>query len=291
MGILMLATQLLLGWVINRRVRVSTQQLQATLDELRRKNQEVEGFVYIVSHDLRAPLVNVKGFSRELEASCARLKQLMASCSSLDEYRRTSAEVLDEEIDGALHYISASASKFERLIEALLGLSRHGRQQYTLERINVWELVTNAVATFEQSITEAGAEVEVGSLPAVQADATALCQVFSNLIGNCLKYRSADRRLKIEIGGQVEGDAVHYWVRDNGLGIPEAGQARLFQVFQRLHPQQAQGEGMGLAIAHRIIERHHGKIWAESREGEGSTFHFSLPADPDSQRKVFEENS
>jgi light-regulated signal transduction histidine kinase (bacteriophytochrome) len=138
-------------------------------------------------------------------------------------------------------------------------------------------LVASATANFQQAITEAGAEVEVGLLPSVTADATALGQVFSNLIGNALKYRSPERPLKIEVGGQVKGDLVRYWVRDNGLGIPEYAKERLFRVFQRFHPQQAEGEGMGLAIAYRIVERHGGKTWAESREGAGSTFNFSLP--------------
>jgi light-regulated signal transduction histidine kinase (bacteriophytochrome) len=185
---------------------------------------------------------------------------------------------LEEEIGGALHYISASTTKFERLINALLSLSRQGRQVYQLTRVNIWELVTNSVANFQQVIAEAGADVEIGALPSATADVTALGQVFSNLIGNALKYRSPKRSLRIEIGGQVEEGIVHYWVRDNGLGIPEFGKAKLFQVFQRFHRQQAEGEGMGLAIAHRIVERLGGKIWAESREGEGSAFHFSLPA-------------
>jgi signal transduction histidine kinase len=143
--------------------------------------------------------------------------------------------------------------------------------------VDVEELVASAVGNFQQAIAEACAEVEVNNLPSVRADMTALGQVFANLIGNSLKYRSPERPLKIEVGGQIEDRAVHYWVRDNGLGIPEASKARLFQVFQRFHPQRAQGEGMGLAIVHRIVERHGGKIWAESREGEGTTFHISLP--------------
>jgi light-regulated signal transduction histidine kinase (bacteriophytochrome) len=167
--------------------------------------------------------------------------------------------------------------KFERLIDSLLMLSRHGRQIYRIVDLNVGEVVAEAVATFRQQITEAGATVDVGYLPSVKGDLTSLGQVFSNLIGNSLKYRSPDRPLKLEIGGRVEDGTVNYWVRDNGLGIPETGKARLFQVFQRFHPQQAQGEGMGLAIAHRIVERHGGRIWAESREGEGTTFRFSLP--------------
>jgi PAS domain S-box-containing protein len=262
------------------RVVERTRELEITVEELQRKNQEVEAFVYIVSHDLRAPLVNVQGFVRELEESGKRLKEVIQACPNWEFCWPGVEPILNDEMGGALRYISASADKFERLIDALLRLSRQGRQVYQLTRVNVWDLATNAVATYQQAIIEAGAEVEVDELPSVTADATALGQVFSNLIGNCIKYRSPDRSLKIEVGGQVEKGVVHYWVRDNGLGIPEYGKTKLFQVFQRFHPRQAVGEGMGLAIAHRIVERHGGKIWAESQEGQGAAFHFSLPAIP-----------
>jgi len=271
------------------RVVERTRELEITVEELRRKNQEVEAFVYIVSHDLRAPLVNVQGFVRELEESCKHLKEVLQTYPNWEICWPGLSPILNEEMGGALHYISASAAKFERLIDALLGLSRQGRQDYHLTRVNVWDLATNAVATFRQAIIEAGAEVEVDELPSVTADATALGQVFSNLIGNCLKYRSPDRPLKIEVGGQVEAGMVHYWVRDNGLGIPEYGKTKLFQVFQRFHSRQAEGEGMGLAIAHRIVERHGGKIWAESQEGQGTAFHFSLPGHPASATKITQE--
>jgi PAS domain S-box-containing protein len=263
---------------LEQRVVERTRELEETVAELQRKNQEVEAFVHIVSHDLRAPLVNVQGFVRELEESCKNLRGVIQACPQWESCWPGIQPVLEDEIGGALHYISASTTKFERLINALLLLSRQGRQVYQQTRVNVWELATNSVATFQQLITEVGAEVEIGALPSATADATALGQVFSNLIGNAIKYRSPQRSLRIEIGGQVEEGIVHYWVCDNGLGIPEYGKDKLFQVFQRFHRQQAEGEGMGLAIAHRIIERLGGKIWAESQEGEGTTFHFSLPA-------------
>jgi PAS domain S-box-containing protein len=273
---------------LERRVAERTRELEETVGELQRKNQEVEAFVHIVSHDLRAPLVNVQGFVRELEESCKTLKTVIQTCPSWEFCWPGIQPVLEDEIGGALHYISASTTKFERLINALLQLSRQGRQVYQLMRVNVWELVTNSVATFQQAIAEIDAEVKIGALPSATADATALGQVFSNLIGNAIKYRSPQRSLRIEIGGQVEEGIVHYWVRDNGLGIPEYGKTKLFQVFQRFHRQQAEGEGMGLAIAHRIVERLGGKIWAKSQEGEGSAFHFSLPMNPVSTTKTLE---
>ena len=276
---------------LEKRVAERTRELEETVAELQRKNQEVEAFVHIVSHDLRAPLVNVQGFVRELEESSKTLRAVIQGCPRSDGCWPAIRPVLEDEIGGALHYISASTTKFERLINALLGLSRQGRQVYQLARVNVWELVTNAVATFQQLIVEAGAEVVVRALPSATADATALGQVFSNLIGNAIKYRSPGRRLRIEVGGQVEEGQIHYWVRDNGLGIPEYGMSKLFQVFQRFHRQQVEGEGMGLAIAHRIVERLGGKIWAESQEGKGSTFHFSLPANPVSTQKIAESTT
>jgi PAS domain S-box-containing protein len=271
---------------LEKRVAERTHTLEETVAELQWKNQEVEAFVHIVSHDLRAPLVNVQGFVRELEESCKTLRTVIQTCPRWEFCWPGVRPILEDEIGGALHYISASTTKFERLINALLNLSRQGRQVYQPARVNVWELVTNTVATFQQTIAEAGAEVEVGVLPSATADATALGQVFSNLIGNALKYRSPERPLRIEIGGQVEEKIVHYWVRDNGLGIPEYGKAKLFQVFQRFHPQNAEGEGMGLAIAHRIVERLGGKIWAESQEGVGAAFYFSLPINPDATPKA-----
>jgi PAS domain S-box-containing protein len=264
---------------IEDRVAERTRQLESTVAELNRKNQEVEAFVYIVSHDLRAPLVNVQGFARELELSCSRLKSIIASTSLPEGDRNTVNEILDEEITGALHFISASSSKFERLIDALLGLSRQGRQVYQIVPLDVQDLVAGTIATLKQMASEAGASVRVRSLPPVSADVTALGQVFSNLIANSIKYRNPERPLEVEIGGEIEGPSVRYWVRDNGLGVPESGKSRLFQVFQRLHPAAAPGEGMGLAIVHRIVERHGGKIWAESEEGRGTTFFFLLPAE------------
>ena len=200
------------------------------------------------------------GFARELQTSCGRLKSLIEPCVMPELQKTEASEILNEDMPSSLHFISQSSLKFERLIDALLVLSRHGRQVYRIFDLDVGEVVANAVAIFQQQITEAGATVNVGDLPPVKADMTALGQVFSNLIGNSLKYRNPDRPLTLQIGGQVEDEAVHYWVGDNGLGIPEAGKARLFQVFQRFHPQRAQGDGMGLAIVHRIVERHGGRI-------------------------------
>lgn len=262
---------------LESRVAERTRQLESTIAELRQKNEEVEAFVYIVSHDLRAPLVNVLGFVQELQMSCAAMKHLLEARQLPADLKDQLNAVMDEEIAGALNFIASSSQKFERLINALVRLSRQGRQVYQRVRVDMNSVAATAVAELKAVIEEAGAEVRILQLPPCFGDANALGQIVSILIANAVKYRDPRRALRIEVGGAEEEGLAHYWVRDNGLGIPEAGKSRLFQVFQRLHPQQGPGEGMGLAIAHRIIERHGGKIWAESHEGRETTFHLTLP--------------
>lgn len=259
----------------NDQVRARYEELECVNQELKRKNEEVEGFVYIVSHDLRAPLVNLQGFSREIEYSCNELSKLLFDQADFDPKRLH--EILGEDIPGALKYLTASAAKFERLIDALLQLSRHGRQEYRRERLEMNSLVGSCVDSVRHEIDAKGIKVGIGPLPPAYGDATAIGQVFSNLIGNAIKYFDPARPGTIQISGEVKEGMAHYWVHDNGIGIPEAAQSRLFQVFQRFHPEHATGEGMGLATVKRIIERHGGEVWAVSRRDEGSTFHLTLP--------------
>jgi PAS domain S-box-containing protein len=251
-------------------------ELAETNEELGRKNQEVESFVYIVSHDLRSPLVNLQGFSKELELSCDELRENLAPVLSKMADKARIESILCQDIPGSLRYIVASTSKFERLIDALLELSRHGRHVYRSEELNMGALVQTTLDSMRSSIDSSGAQVTVGEIPNAYGDATALGQVLANLIGNALKYLQPGRPGQIEVGGQAEDSVPHFWVRDNGAGIPESAKPRLFQVFQRFHPSLAAGEGMGLAVVKKIVERHGGTIWAEGEEGVGTTFHFTL---------------
>lgn len=263
---------------LEQRVAARTAELAHTNAELAKKNEEVEAFVYIVSHDLRAPLVNLQGFTGELSLSCAELGRLLEVAQLPPERQAELNALVTTDIPTSLRFISASTSKFQRLIDALLALSRYGRQPFNPELVDVEKLVEGTLASLQGSIKEHAAHVSVGMLPSIRGDATALGQVFSNLIVNALKYGKPGQPGEIEIGGRLEADTARYWVRDNGSGIPRAAQHRLFQVFQRFHPNLASGEGMGLAIVKRVIERHGGSISAESEEGLGTTFHLSLPA-------------
>jgi PAS domain S-box-containing protein len=256
-------------------LRVS--ELAKANEELGRKNAEVESFVYVVSHDLRSPLVNLQGFSRELAISCEELRENLSPVLPAMADKTGIERILCEDIPGSLRYISASTSKFERLIDALLELSRHGRHVYRPEELNVRALVEATLDSMRTSIDASGARILVSALPNAHGDATAVGQVMANLIGNAVKYLQPGRPGLIEVGGQTEESMSHYWVRDNGAGLPVSSKARLFQVFQRFHPQLAAGEGMGLAVVKKIVERHGGRIWAEGEEGVGTAFHFTLP--------------
>ncbi len=247
--------------------------------ELERRSQEVEAFVYIVSHDLRAPLVNIQGFCMELEYSCRDMDALLAEADIDAKVADTIRRIVDKDMRGALHYITAGTSRYERLIDALLALSRTGRQTYEPVVLDMKAMIEGAVESLEKNIEQSGATVTVESMPDAYGDRTAIEQVFSNLIVNALNYLRPEVPGRIVVGGDVDSSAGRtvYWVKDNGSGIPEASLERVFEVFQRAHADRSDGEGMGLAIVKRVVERHGGEVWLESKEHVGTTFYVSLP--------------
>jgi signal transduction histidine kinase len=173
------------------------------------------------------------------------------------------------------------------IIDALLRLSRAGRVEYRWQRVEVNAVVARVVESLNGTITQRGATVRMRNLPPVWGDPTAVEQIFANLIGNALNYLDSKRPGVIEVGGENRtggsatgaDSAFHtYYVKDNGLGIPESYRPKIFQAFQRLHPQVAKGEGIGLVMVRRMVERHGGKIWLESAQGAGSTFFVTLPS-------------
>ncbi len=269
---------------LEERVVERTAALAAANVVLAQKNEEVEAFVYIVSHDLRAPLVNIQGFASEISRSCASLEETLRDGALPPDIETAALSIVREDIAGALGYINASTMKFQRLIDTLLLLSRTGRQELRFEEADVQAIVDSTIASLRQTIQGSGSEVVVEALPSLRGDITAIGQVFANLISNALKYLQPGRPGHIVVGGEIVDGLAHYWVRDNGAGIPASAQPRLFQVFQRFHPDLASGDGMGLAIVKRIIERHGGRVWALSEEGVGTTFHVELPAAGDTRR-------
>ncbi|CAM2193416.1 histidine kinase [Paraburkholderia kururiensis] len=250
-------------------------------ESLRQQTQENEMFIYSVSHDLRAPLVNLQGFSKELTHACEDLRRVVAQSSLSPEQRAHIEQLINDDIAVALRYLQSAVLRASHIIDALLRLSRVGRVEYRRQPVDVEDIVQRVIDAMRVSIRTRHAETVVHELPAVWGDPTALEQVFANLIGNAVNYLSPAREGRIEIGTTAAPPGVQtlriFYVKDNGLGIPEVALPRLFNAFQRMHGNVAAGEGIGLALVRRVVERHGGRIWVESTEGVGTTFYFSLP--------------
>ncbi len=263
-------------------LRRAVGELEDANRELAHKNAENEMFVYSVSHDLRSPLVNLQGFSRELEKGCRQLTSLLADPTVPPAVRDPAAALLDGKMAKAMGFIQTAVLRLSGIIEALLRLSRAGRVEYRWEAVDVRRVADRVVGSMQATVADRGAAVTLGDLPPAWGDPTAVEQVFANLIGNALAYLDPARPGRVEVGclPAEAGGARTYFVRDNGLGIAEAHRAKIFQVFQRAHPGVGSGEGIGLAIVARIAERHRGRVWVESEAGAGSTFYVTLPAPP-----------
>ncbi|MEG4572039.1 PAS domain S-box protein [Microcoleus sp. N3A4] len=237
--------------------------LQASLDtqtryaqELTRSNAELEQFAYVASHDLQAPLNTIAGYGQLLEKS--------------------SHNQLDAQGHKFIHNIVNSCGRMQALIDDLLEYSRVGRSQKPFELIDCNQVFEEACANLQLAIRKNQASVTRGDLPRVTGDCFQLLQLFQNLIGNAIKYRSSDSPV-VQVGAWRQGDNWVFSVQDNGIGIAKQYHPRIFQIFQRLHTQKEySGTGIGLAICQRIVDRHGGRLWVESEPNRGSTFYFSI---------------
>jgi PAS domain S-box-containing protein len=236
---------------LEQRVQERTAQLQAS-------NQELEAFSYSVSHDLRAPLRAIDGFSRIM----------------LEEY----APKLDDEARRLLGVIAANTRRMGRLIDDLLAFSRLNRQQLTFAPINLATLAETVFNELKGAEKGRPIEFKVGQLPPALGDLTMLGLVLQNLLANAIKFTRPRSKPRIQLSGRTEKGENIYQVKDNGIGFPMEYAHKLFGVFQRLHDsKEFEGTGVGLTIVQRIIQRHGGRVWAKSGEKGGATFYFSLP--------------
>jgi len=254
-----------IGAHFTRRLKV-IQSLNATLEQrvagrtyqLECTNKELAAFSYSVSHDLRAPLRAIDGFSGFLEEGYG--------------------EKLDEEGRRLLSIIRANTRKMDRLITDLLALSRATQNELNYTTLDMRALVE---AIYDEVVPEEirrQFKFTLGALPAVRGDAVLLRQVWVNLISNAIKYTSKSPVKEIEIGGFIKGAEVVYYIKDTGVGFNPDYAGKLFGAFQRLHKaEDFEGSGIGLAIVQRIIRRHEGQVWAEGAENAGATFSFSIP--------------
>jgi signal transduction histidine kinase len=252
--------------------------------DLEQKNQEIEMFVYSVSHDLRSPLVNLQGFSKELALAREELQALLKEDLSSEDRQRATM-LAERDMTESVHYIQTAVTRLSSIIDALLRLSRAGRIEYHPRMVEMKPVIQRIIEAMRGTISKREAEVTILDLPSLWGDPTAIEQIFANLIGNAINYLSPERPGKIEIGSatrEVEGidKPLTYYVKDNGLGIADKYIGKVFAIFQRLHGNVAKGEGVGLALVRRVVERHGGKVWVESTDGVGSTFFVAFPSDP-----------
>ena len=259
-------------------------ELERYAADLERANREVRQFAYIVSHDLRAPLINLKGFAGELRSAldevCSTTRALLSQLP--EEQRRRLSRACDEDVPEALQFIESSVDRMDRFINSILKLSRMGHRELTLERINMDDLVRDILQDTAFQIEERGAKMKVGPLPEIMADRTSMEQIMGNLLSNAVKYLDPKRSGVIEITSECEPDRVTFHVRDNGRGIAASDMGKVFAPFRRAGKQDVEGEGMGLAYVHALVQRHAGgRIECESEEGVGSTFSFAIPTHPE----------
>lgn len=241
-------------------VAARTTELSRANALLRMANEELKTFSYSVSHDLRAPLRAVIGYSRIL----------------LEDH----ADKLDCEGQRVLKIVGESASRMGELIDDILAFSRVGREEMGSRKLDMDALVRSVLADLEPAIAGRKLEVEIGALPQACGDVSMIRRVWSNLLDNAIKFTAAKENAKIEVGGSLDGKEAVFFVRDNGVGFDMQHAHKLFGVFQRLHGMDDfAGTGIGLSIIRRILDRHGGRAWAEGRVGEGATFYFSLPMD------------
>lgn len=263
-----------------QRVQDLSVQLEARVAELASANRELsqksaenESFVYSVSHDLRSPLVNLQGFSQELTLTSQDLEKLLFTEAIPAHIRDKALHLLKGDFAESIGFIRNAVRHLGSIIDGLLRLSRLGRVEYQIEPVDVNVLVTDILSAMHSTIGASGACVEIRPLPVIMADRNALGQVFANIVGNALKSFDPKRPGVIEISANQENPPV-FAIRDNGVGIPREFQPKIFQVFQQVHQAPSRGEGMGLAIVRRIIERHGGRVWFESAADVGTTFFF-----------------
>ncbi|HEV7765906.1 MAG TPA: ATP-binding protein [Thermoanaerobaculia bacterium] len=236
---------------LEARVRERTAQLE-------RANQEMESFSYTVSHDLRAPLRAVDGYSRLLEED--------------------HGHVLDDDAKRLLAVVRDEARRMGVLIDDLLAFSRLSGQTLRPSPLNLGTMAEDIVRELRRSQPERKIDLKSTELPPALADGATMRQVLVNLLSNAVKYAKAEGEIRIELGGRTDGDMNAYWVRDEGVGFDMRYVDKIFGVFQRLHGDEFEGTGVGLAIVDRIVAKHGGEVRAEGAPGKGACFHFTLPA-------------
>jgi signal transduction histidine kinase len=273
------------------RLRDAYANLETVVDDrtadLREANNEIQRFAYIVSHDLRSPLVNIMGFTSELEELSGDIFRRIGGLTHVpaDGPPLADGEVtlegpdkqLSTDFSEALGFIKSSIAKMDRLISAILNLTREGRREFVPEKIDTRELIEAIVSTLAHQSAEAQAEIHVAPLPDLVSDRLALEQIFSNLIDNAIKYLKAGAPGEIRIRGRTKLGYAIFEISDNGRGIDPKDHQRIFDLFRRAGTQDKPGQGIGLAHVRALVRRLGGTMSVSSELNTGSTFTITLP--------------
>ncbi len=254
-------------------------ELESMNRELESINEELETFAYITSHDLRSPLINLKGFSGELHQSLntviPMLEHLLPRVSEVE--RELLRREVCQRIPKSLAYIISAAEKMDRMTGAILKLSRLGRREIHFEPVTTSELVKQCVDALAYQIEQRSCKVYIGELPDVVGDKGSIEQIFGNLLDNAVKYLDPSRPGRIQITGAQSDTHVTFSVYDNGCGIAPEDMHKVFEIFRRAGDfANIPGEGMGMPYVRAIVKRHGGNIWCESTPGKGTAFHFTI---------------
>jgi light-regulated signal transduction histidine kinase (bacteriophytochrome) len=237
-------------------IQAMNEEILSQNDQLQDMVKELEAFSYSISHDLRAPLRSLIGYSKMLE----------------EDFN----EKLDEEGRRMLNVIQHNAARMNNMIDDLLKFSKLGKTELQKFKIDSEKLLKNILAEINIS-TQHNAEIKLNPVPPIFADSELISQVWINLISNAIKYSAKKETPVVEIGSYSDGDEVVFYIKDNGAGFDMKYVDKLFGVFQRLHKMdEFEGTGVGLALVHRIVAKHGGRVWAEGEVNQGATFYFSL---------------
>jgi PAS domain S-box-containing protein len=244
--------------------------------DIETKNNELEQVVYVTSHDIRSPVVNILGFSDEMIKALTKLTNKIFDEANSINNKEEINYLIEKDIPQILNFIRVSGQKIDKLLIALLKLSRLGRASISKVNIDMTQLVKNVVKTFEYQINQENIKVFIDDLPDCYTDEVSANQVLSNLIDNAIKYSSSERETIIKISAVENGDTITYCVADNGIGIAETEVDKIFDVFYRINPENQNGEGMGLSLIKKTIDRVDGKISVGSELNKGTKFYITL---------------
>jgi len=245
--------------------------------ELEAKNKELESILYAASHDLKSPLVNIQGFGYELSQSYDLILSALMSKGKIADMEKAVNTALNKDIPNALDFILASSAKMDSLLSGLLDYCRLGTVAMNVKPIDMNTMITDVSENMEYQIKETKSEVDIEPLLPCLGDPSQINRVFTNLLTNALKFLDESRPCRIRIYSRSQDDQSIYCVEDNGIGIAPEHHEEIFEMFYELEPEKRKGDGLGLTIVKRIIDRHNGRIWVESKKGKGSKFFVSLP--------------